>query len=950
MNLICVLLAISWASGCRQSTTPSNNQESSSLLAEAKRHLDDGDGEKASELVRQVLVEQPEHIKARTLLAKVEASQGNLDSAVNILDEIAAASPNHQASASTLAANMLSDAGDLLGAVNRHQQILDVRPNHVGSRRAAAKICNRLGMRFDANEHVRALLSLAPVELADLYRLLDPTEVDHESAAAPSLAKAIQLMQENRFPAAIKEIEKNPLAEYPAAMCLKGLAISQIGDAQQFALWYSQREPIWERYPDHWIAVGNWLSRAGDHQQAATAYGFAVDREPFHRMALQRLGQSLAAIENDELAKRVTERAALVKDLVELAGDVLRSPERSPQPYGILSSELVGAGATLQAFAWEFNGVAIFQASEATKNNHATGLSQLIESLDSSSERSRLLCGFVPSNQKPELELNIEHPTEGSIDRKASPPRTNVQPDFWDVANSVGLEFQYRNADPVVEKHFLLHQALGAGIACCDYDLDGRVDVYAAQGGCNPPAANSTFPNQLFRNTGQRFDEVTASSGSGDRGYSMGVTSGDWNQDGLPDLVVGNMSTNSLLINQGDGTFVKVKLDGDWQKETYTTGLAIADINGDHLPELTEVNYVEDPAIFDPIQFFPDGSPRRLPGPNQFPAAADRIFVNTGDGKVQTTMTTESANAERAMGLLIGNLDRSPGNELFVTNDQGVNQLWIGVPARDAAAIKGVAVGVSGLPLASMGIAAADFDGNGFPDLHVTNFDDELSNHYLQRRDLTFDDRIVAVGLDQQSQGFLGFGTQSIDFDNNGVPDLCVGNGHIEDFRPKFEFAMPTQFFVADGEAFQRTDFADGDSYWKQNHLSRAMVKLDWNRDGRVDLIVGDLLQPLALLENRSTNTGHWTQVQLVGTVCERDAVGASLELRCGEFTTHHFVFTGDGYMCKNQSLLFAGVGSNESVDEMLVRWPNGREQRWSNVKVDQQILLIEGQDSLHQH
>jgi hypothetical protein len=536
--------------------------------------------------------------------------------------------------------------------------------------------------------------------------------------------------------------------------------------------------------------------------------------------------------------------------------------------------------------------------------------------------------------------------------RSADDLRRALTPIFVNVAHSLGIDFTYQNAAQPVRREFRIFQAYGAGIACFDYDCDGSVDLYAGQGASEPPHELGERPNRLLRNLGDRFQGVTEVSNSDDRGYACGITAGDWNQDGFPDLVIGNLQQNRLLINQGDGTFRTQAGDQIWNEPRYSTGLAIADVSGDSLPDIIEVNYLDDPRIFEPIQYKPDGTPVVLPGPLHFQPASDRLFVSLGDGSMRgRTLGSATQSAATGLGLLVTDLDASLGNEIFVANDLMANHLWQrkvdgAEPAfQDEAVLRGVAYGAGGMPMACMGIAAADFDENGRIDLHITNFADQWSNQYMQNQEGIFVDLALPLGLDRDSLKMLGFGTQAIDYDNNSTVDLVVGNGHVEDFTAKgTAFEMPTQVFAWQAGRFQLMKVEGDPGYWERGHLSRALARCDWNRDGRVDFVVGDLQEPLALLENRTESPHHWLQLELVGTQCERDAVGAVVRLNVNGKTTTATVQTGDGYMCKNESVLCFGLADQASVDEVVVTWPDGQSQTFEKVEANQRWLMVQGE------
>lgn len=989
-----VVLGVMLVTGCSDSATdsqppfaakrpirPTGQASVEQRLSVAEKKLQANQFDQASDLLQAVLVEQPEHPYARFLFAQSNHRQGKTNVALSILEEGAQESPDHADRFINESARIRLSDGDIMGALEQYDRVLAIRPDDTQTRRLVATLLNQLGLRFDANEHLRVLCKTVPLELHELHCLVQPTAdigrtkaTQWVSQSPLSLVESLRAIETNRIDDSVRSLQESQLVQQQnaAAMCLLGRALSMQGDQDSFRNWYSKRKHAWQRYPDFWIAIGNHFASDGEHYQAMQAYGAAVNREPMCRSAMMRLGQSLAGLQRTEDARQIMSRAQEIGNLTELVMDVAATPQSSADAYKILSNELTRMGLPYEGFAWKFLGTALFNPRGASIETHAAGIAAIRETVHEDSLCLLTTCG-ISTNSPTLADLDIEFWDDkiNEISSNPRPPPADTQnlsqfkatPVFRNVADTVGLQFRYVNADPVVQKYFLLHQSLGAGLACLDMELDGHVDIYAVQGGFNATpnqvpsdevsTARSNASNSLFRNCDGRFIDICVQANADDAGYAMGITAGDWNQDGFQDIVIGNLSVNTLLLNQGDGTFDKMPMRSDWNEGLFTTGLAIADIDGDALPDLVEVNYVDDARIFESIQFEANGKPRRLPGPTQFMAATDRVFLSVGEGSMQRLILSESQDESQpraAMGLVVGNLDATAGNEIFVANDQTANHLWkakrhsVDVDFIDVAPIQGVGLGVRGLPLASMGVAVADFDGNGLPDLHVTSFNDELSNHFMQLQSGSFDDRIVSSGIADHSRQYVGFGTQTLDFDNDAAADLWVGNGHLEDFRDTGqEFYMPIQLLVADQNRFSLASLNDDEPFFAKKHLSRALARLDWNGDGSTDILVGDLLAPLALLENQTTNPNHWLTIQLVGTRCERDAIGAKIECQLGESTRYHFVCTGDGYMCRNENAVFMGLGLHSSVDRLTIHWPDGTEQKLANLPVDRRIIVIQG-------
>lgn len=228
-------------------------------------------------------------------------------------------------------------------------------------------------------------------------------------------------------------------------------------------------------------------------------------------------------------------------------------------------------------------------------------------------------------------------------------------------------------------------------------------------------------------------------------------------------------------------------------------------------------------------------------------------------------------------------------------------------------------------------------------DLHVTNFLNEPAHLYQQSRSNVFSDAVVKSDLHTPSMQVLGFGTQAIDYDNNGTIDLAVVNGHIDDMQFKgLPHKMLPQLFAGQFGRFIFKDVQDNTDYWNRPAVGRGLLRLDWNRDGRMDLLATHHDAPAALLENQTDSTQHWLQLRLVGTSSERDAIGARITIKAGEEEFVDVVTAGDGYACKNEGIVAFGLGSIDRIDQLAVQWPSGILQTFGIERLNQRYLLVE--------
>ncbi len=309
------------------------------------------------------------------------------------------------------------------------------------------------------------------------------------------------------------------------------------------------------------------------------------------------------------------------------------------------------------------------------------------------------------------------------------------------------------------------------------------------------------------------------------------------------------------------------------------------------------------------------------------------------------------------LGLVIANFDRRHGNDFFIANDGDFNHFWISGDASDpaiekfelaeAANLFGCSIGRGGNSQACMGVAAGDFNRDGTLDLHVTNFYRESVNLFLQTRSGNFSDEALSYGLVEPSFDVLGFGTQAADFDNDGWLDLAVLNGHVFDARHEgIPFRMRPQLLLGSRQGFTLHDQDIAGDYWKQAHLGRTLAMLDFNSDGRIDLVANHLDAPTALLQNDSA-AQNWLQVELIGTNSERDAIGAEVRVEVGEQAWTGWQTGGDGHMCTNEPIIHFGLGSSKAIDRVQIQWPSGQTQVFENVEPNARYLAIEGEANL---
>ncbi|WP_442510646.1 FG-GAP-like repeat-containing protein [Novipirellula sp. SH528] len=979
--------------GCREATEPTASIDSIAIQSEsatesaptrpqrvqsAARLIEAGSMSEASTVIRNLLIEDPDDLQVNTLMLRVLVSQQDVTGAVSLLDRMVDLHPERHDDMQAYAANLLYHAGAVEQAIDRLESLLERSPEFHEARRRLAQMLNQQAYMFDANEQIRILIRDHLMTRDELVSLIFPerswvavkdipkdrSEWPKRQLSLMSVASAYRIDGNPRLALqCLSEDDSHVNRTDPAILSLQGRALADAQMYEQLRDWVSLAPMQCQLYPDYWIACGN-LAIHDNDEAAIECFANAIQREPHSLDAHYGMIQSLENTGRMPQAELFRNRSHVLDTLGRQVREIRESTHPNAQDFVDIATGLMSVGRSLEAIAWQEFALSIFSPRSPQRHQIASYKSRVLAEFPSGNDESMILCGLdrseLPSVQRWLAALKNASSNSESVAKTVShaiPNRIDfprVDAVFQDVAPQVGIEFRYHNAAVPVEREFQIFQAFGGGVGCLDFDRDGGVDFYFGQAATTPPEGLATLSNALFQNRGGQFANVVAQANADHRGYTVGVTAGDWNQDGFPDLMIGNLGRNQLLINQGDGSFRPALDDSLGNVSSYTSSVAIADVTGDALPEIVEINYLDDPAIFDPIEYDADGKPISLPGPLQFQPAMDRVWISSGDGSMvpQPLGGQDAADYSTGLALLITDLDHRPGNDVFVANDLRANQLWTRRDSDDLrsemvdfAVSRGVAYGSAGKPMACMGIASADFDGNGRTDLHVTNFENEWSNQYMQNDSGVFVDSAVPYQLDTVSRKMLGFGTQAIDYDNNTVWDLIVGNGHIEDLSAKGSlFAMPTQLLAGRGNSFVIQDVLGDDGYWSDMHFSRAMAKCDFNRDGRIDVVITDLKQNAVLLENQTSTANHWIQLQLVGTASERDAIGARVTIEFDSNAITQTVNTGDGYCAKNESVLFFGLAASDLVDRVTVEWPSGRVQVFDQLTCDTRWMLIEGE------
>jgi hypothetical protein len=525
-----------------------------------------------------------------------------------------------------------------------------------------------------------------------------------------------------------------------------------------------------------------------------------------------------------------------------------------------------------------------------------------------------------------------------------APPSPPIQ--FADVTAKAGIKFVHASgATP--DKH--MFETFGSGVAWIDYDNDGFPDLFFVGGA--PGSSNALYHN----NANGTFTDVTARAGvaaTGSTAYKTGAGVGDYDNDGDLDLYVTAVGPNTLYRNNGDGTFADVteKAGVAGPADEWSTSTGFFDFDRDGDLDLFVVNYLEYKTSANPYCGQRGQGRRMYCHPTMFDGKADRLYRNNGDGTfTDISQPAGIANpAGKGLGVTFCDFDRDGDTDVYVANDTVRNFLYRNDGAgkfTDVAYGAGVGFDPNGKPRAGMGVDCADVDGNGFPDMVVTNFSEEMNALFMNGGKGLFEDDAVKAGL---GSGFvpLGFGAKFFDADNDGDLDLHITNGHVIDnvslYQPKLAYAQKDLLYENTGGA-KFVDVTDrAGAALQAVRVGRGLAVADFDNDGFLDVAITSVGRPAVLLRNAGARRGNWISLRAEGTKSNRFGLGATVEIQTADGVQVREISNVASYLSSNDVRLHVGLGSAKVAQRIEIRWPSGAKQTLTDAPANQPLTVRE--------
>ncbi len=973
--------------GCNSRTTVSTPPASATATDSLRQATVNGDWELAWTYSDQVLIEASGEPATLELVAQVAFRTGRLSTAADLLFDASRLDSFQDERRFQAAFTALLAAGRLFDGLDLLRDGVQSQPADNQRRRLLYDLLIATEQHLEANHHREVLIRNRMIDeelLFSTYRYVRRTEEDDSLAIMlernptdfrPLIGKAKRAFDKRHSEQAIEILQEivQGHSEFVTAQVMLGRALVAAGDFAKLPNWAGQLPVAVTTDPDYWLTIGDWALQFDEIELATNAYGQAARRgsnrlQPWNKLAAVAI--EVAPFDAAEFAL-IKKRAAALTKLRQGYVEFEDQNKQSAAAVRQITLSLLDLGKYWEAEAWVAYGTTLPTLSAMEKQSLIELRKQVLSRIQADTPWQQdsvlptwswleplspeSLVATLSGSSMVAVMPTSTHKTKWRC--HTTPPGRPVHLKLQNEAVARDLKFFGRTADDLDEPGIFNYQMIGCGGGTIDFDLDGWPDLYLVTAGGKPPHTDSA-PDALFRNLNGRFKPVSSQAGGDGRGFGQGVAVGDVNEDGFDDLLVLNYGPNRLWINNGDGTFADQSSRWLPNHSAWSTSAAIADLDGDGISDLFIANYCAgtEPSL-EPCYASKSKGPRTC-SPTHYPAQPDVVLRGLADGRFVDVTQSWQASPDlmgRGLGVVAGSFDDDAGIDLLVANDMTTNHYWSrrrSLPLSDSfmleesAVLRGLATDGQSRSQGSMGIAAADLNQDGVVDFYVTNFDLEHNTLYLSRGSIGWSDQTSQCQLLEATVPVVGFGTQAVDFDNNGEHELIIANGHVDHFEDTNGitfYQQPPQLFQRDqqgvfGSVGQQID----DPYFRSLHVGRGLWTIDANQDGKVDMVTTHQTEPAALLVNQTDSSHAFVTFRLVAKRDARTAVGSVITIRFADREATYLLNSGDGFLCSNERCVHIGLGTSTTPVDVSVHWLDGETQTWSALAVNRQWLLTQ--------
>jgi tetratricopeptide (TPR) repeat protein len=663
---------------------------------------------------------------------------------------------------------------------------------------------------------------------------------------------------------------------------------------------------------------GSWKAR-GPLQKAC-------DLNPQEPDACALLGRALYRLNYFDLAlpawRKATQlqqgRAAALTGLAETLDALGRPREAEAQYRAAMSAAQATAQDTTTSLSWAQFLLRDGRAPEALQVLNATG-------------------STAPKDRR-----ELERLKRMALNAPAATPRAGPSPIRFERSE---LDMVLRNG--ATGAHHL-PESIAGGVAVLDFDGDGWPDIYCTNGATFPGLRkpDASYSNRLFRNNHDgTFTDVTAKAGVAGEGFSIGVAVGDYDNDGHPDIFVAGLNRNHLFHNRGNGTFEDLATASGIGADTaFTVAAGWFDYDNDGLLDLFVVRYAQwDPSI-EPTCSNAGNGLFQYCSPRAFRKTTNLLFHNEGKGRFRNVSKESGIDFHPGYGMSVAfaDFDGDGRMDAFVTNDSAPNFLFHNEGKgqfREMGFEAGVALNDDGEAVSGMGTDFRDYDNDGREDIFLTALPGQMFTLYRNLGGKQFANMTQASGVARGSRAWSGWSAGAYDFNNDGFKDLFVAGGHVLENAERnsgSQSRMGNLVFTNKGNGTFDSTILPGDAF----HRGAAFA--DFNRDGKIDVVVTRLNEHPVILRNTSPSPGHWINLVLEGVQSNRDGLGARLHIVIATGEQWNRVTTATGYASSSDKTVHFGLGNNRTIRTIDIDWPSGTKQHLSNVAADRYLPIRE--------